>query len=74
MTPESSETTQRRSALHDLRDSTVLTAMGAVVLVFLINTWTWRSQERNQGQVVNTLRELRQVDDLLSAVKDAETG
>jgi signal transduction histidine kinase/CheY-like chemotaxis protein len=60
--------------LRDLRDSTVLIAVGAVVLVFLINTWTWRAQARNEAQVVYTLRELRQVDDLLSSVKDAETG
>jgi len=74
VTPEPSGTTQPRPGLRDLRDSTVLIAVSAVVVVFLINTWTWRAQERNQAQVVNTLRELRQVDDLLSTVKDAETG
>jgi len=74
VTPETSETPQRGSGLRDLRDSTVLLAVGAVILVFLINTWTWRAQESNQAQVVSTLRELRQVDDLFSAVKDAETG
>ena len=48
------------------------------VLDFATNTisatWTWREQHRNQARVVETLRELRQVDDVLSTVKDAETG
>jgi len=63
-----------RPAWEDFRDPTVLFAVGAVVLIFLLSTWTWREQRRNQEQVLETLRELRQVEDVLSTVKDAETG
>ena len=63
-----------RSAWADFRDPTVLFAVGAVVLICLLAAWTWREQRTNQARVVETLRELRQVDDVLSTVKDAETG
>ncbi len=66
--------THAKSHWADFRDPTVLFAIGAVVLICVFATWTWREQHRNQARVVETLRELRQVDDILSTVKDAETG
>ncbi len=60
--------------LRELRDPTVLFGVGAVVLISLLALWSWKSERRSQEQVVETLRELRQIDDLLSSVKDAETG
>ena len=63
-----------RPAWADFGDPTVLFAIAAVVLICLLATWTWREQRRNQARVVETLRELREVDDVLSTVKDAETG
>ncbi len=63
-----------RPAWADFRDTTVLFATAAVVLICCLATWTWREQRQNQLRVVETLRELRQVDDVLSTVKDAETG
>ncbi|MDE3197713.1 MAG: CHASE3 domain-containing protein, partial [Acidobacteriota bacterium] len=61
-------------AIRELRDPTVLFALFAVVLIAVLSTWTWREQSRNNQRVVDTLRELRQIDDVLSTVKDAETG
>jgi len=69
-----SEEPSKKTGWADLVDPTVLFAIGAVALICLLAAWTWREQRRNQQQVVETLRELRQVDDVLSTVKDAETG
>ena len=74
MKATSTEKPVTRSAWADFRDPTVLFAIGAVLLICLLATWTWREQRRNQARVVETLRELRQVDDVASTVKDAETG
>jgi signal transduction histidine kinase/CheY-like chemotaxis protein len=45
-----------------------------VLLVGILAIWTWRVQRHNQMQVIETLQELGQIDDVLSSVKDAETG
>jgi len=63
-----------RPAWKDLVDPTVIFGVGAVVLICLLATWTWREQHDSEEQVVSTLRELRQIEDILSTAKDAETG
>ena len=60
--------------MYELKDPTVVFALFAVLLIGLLSTWTWRAQRQSDQQVVDTLRELRQIDDVLSTVKDAETG
>jgi signal transduction histidine kinase/CheY-like chemotaxis protein len=52
----------------------VLFAVGAVILVGVLALWSGKSERHSQDQVVATLHELRRIDDILSSVKDAETG
>ena len=75
MKPESAPGRRAQSeAIRELKDPTVVFALFAVLLIGLLSTWTWRAQRRSDQQVVDTLHELRQIDDVLSTVKDAETG
>ena len=75
MKPESTPVRRAQSdAIRELKDPTVFFALFAVLLIGLLSTWTWRAQRRSDQQVVDTLRELRQIDDVLSTMKDAETG
>ncbi len=59
---------------HPFKDPTVLFGIAAMTVVCLLSWWNWDAQRRNQETVFETLAELKQIDDVLSTVKDAETG
>jgi signal transduction histidine kinase/CheY-like chemotaxis protein len=63
-----------RPARSFFRDPTVLFGVIAIAVICSLAFWDWQAQRESQQQVVDTLRELRHIDELLSTVKDAETG
>ncbi len=74
MTAEQPVKEGHNRGIRELRDPTVIFAVCAVVLICVLALWSWRSERHSEQQVVDTLHELREIDDLLSTVKDAETG
>jgi signal transduction histidine kinase/CheY-like chemotaxis protein len=71
-------TPQASSAPDDPRrffhDPTVVFGLAAIVIICLLAWWDWRVQRGGEQDVVNSMNELRLVDDVLSTLKDAETG
>jgi len=57
-----------------LRDPTVIFAAFAVFIICLLAWWDWHVQRAGERDVVNSLTQLRLIDDVLSTLKDAETG
>jgi signal transduction histidine kinase/CheY-like chemotaxis protein len=74
VTPDSTGKSSYYRGLRELRDPTVIFGTCAVILISVLALWSWRSQRDSEARVVETLRELHQIDEVLSTVKDAETG
>ena len=65
---------QHTPAWYYLRDRTVLFGMAAIVVIGVLTWFDWHAQRDARDRVVQTVLELRQIDDVLSTMKDAETG
>jgi signal transduction histidine kinase/CheY-like chemotaxis protein len=61
-------------AYRYLRDRTVLFAVAAIAVVGLLTWLDWRAARDARARVAQTVLELRQISDVLSTMKDAETG
>jgi signal transduction histidine kinase/CheY-like chemotaxis protein len=55
-------------------DPTVLFGVAAIIVIGLLTWFDWHAQRDARNIVVRTVLELRQIDDVISTVKDAETG
>jgi signal transduction histidine kinase/DNA-binding response OmpR family regulator len=55
-------------------DRTVLFAVAAIALIGLLTWLDWRAQRDARVRVAQTVLELRHIHDVLSSMKDAETG
>jgi signal transduction histidine kinase/CheY-like chemotaxis protein len=57
-----------------LYDRTVLFGLGAIAIICMLSLWGWRAQRANQSRTIDTLKEQRAIEAVLSTMKDAETG
>ena len=72
MTAQANPASERHTQVF--RDPTVFFAIFAIVVICLLAWWDWRVQRAGERDVVNGLTQLRLIDDVLSTMKDAETG
>ena len=72
MTAQPNPASERHTQVF--RDPTVFFAIFAIVVICLLAWWDWRVQRAGERDVVNGLTQLRLIDDVLSTMKDAETG
>ncbi len=66
--------TGRQNRYLPFREPTIVFAFAAIVIVCLLGWWDWRVERDSEMRVVDGLTDLRIVDDVLSTLKDAETG
>ncbi len=57
-----------------LRGRTVLFGSAAIIVIGLLTWFDWRAQIESRTRIVQTVLELRHIADVLSTMKDAETG
>ncbi|HWD99641.1 MAG TPA: response regulator [Bryobacteraceae bacterium] len=72
MTPQTNKPSANPARFF--HDPTVVFAVVAIVIICLLAWWDWRVQRNGEQDVVVSLTQLRLIDDVLSTLKDAETG